>query len=109
LVGERGSLEGVRLRHAGVVPCALAFFSIAHEPRNALARQLGCGLTEEGCVEVDDEGATNVVGVYAAGDVTPGLQLVQVAAAKGTVAGVACARSLRGEGGAPGEWEGRLA
>ena len=33
-------------------------------------------------------------GVYAAGDVTPGIQLIQVAAAKGTIAGVACARSL---------------
>ncbi|MEO6121321.1 MAG: hypothetical protein ABIW46_06025, partial [Acidimicrobiales bacterium] len=37
---------------------------------------------------------------YAAGDVTPGLQLVQVAAAKGTIAGVACAQSLRGTPGA---------
>jgi pyruvate/2-oxoglutarate dehydrogenase complex dihydrolipoamide dehydrogenase (E3) component len=50
---------------------------------------------------VDDQGATSVSGVYAAGDLTPGLQLVQVAAAKGTVAGVACAQSLRGEGGIP--------
>lgn len=38
--------------------------------------------------------ATSVPGVYAAGDVTPGFQLVQVAAAKGTTAGIACAQSL---------------
>ncbi len=109
LIGPRGRLEGVELAHGGVVACQMAFFSIAHEPRNGLARQLGCALTEEDCIEVDGEGATNVAGVYAAGDVCPGLQLVQVAAAKGTVAGVACARSLRGEGGAPGDWEGHLA
>lgn len=107
LLGVRGSLEGVRLRGAGVVPCELAFFSIAHEPRTALAEQLGCRLTEEGCIEVDHEAATSVPGVYAAGDITPGLQLVQVAAAKGATAGVACARSLRGEGGMPDAWEGR--
>lgn len=40
-------------------------------------------------------------GLYAAGDLTPGTQLVQVAAAKGAVAGVSAAQSLRGEPGAP--------
>ena len=108
LVGPRGGLEGVRLATTGLLPCQVAFFSIAHEPANALAQQLGCHLTEEGCVEVDHEGATTVAGVYAAGDVTPGLQLVQVAAAKGTTAGVACAQSLRGEGGVRHGWEGHL-
>jgi len=108
LLGERGNLEGVRLRGAGVVPCELAFFSIAHEPRTGLAVQLGCRLTGEGCIDVDGEAATSVPGVYAAGDITPGLQLVQVAAAKGATAGVACARSLRGEGGRPDAWEGQV-
>jgi thioredoxin reductase len=108
LVGERGRLQGVRLATGDVLECQLAFFSIAHEPVNELARELGCELTTEGCIQVDDEGATTVAGVYAAGDVTPGLQLLQVAAAKGTVAGVACARSLRGEGGIREGWEGHL-
>ena len=108
LVGSRGDLKGVRLAAAGELDCQLAFFSIAHEPVNALARQLGCDLTGEGCIEVDHEGTTSVAGVYAAGDVTPGLQLVQVAAAKGAAAGVACALSLRGEGGNREGWEGPL-
>ena len=109
LLGRRGHLEGVRLRSGATVPCDLAFFSIAHEPRTALAEQLGCRLTDEGCIEVDGEGATSAPGVYAAGDVTPGLQLIQVAAAKGATAGVACGRSLRGEGGMPNWWQGRVA
>lgn len=96
LLGRRGGMEGVRLRGGDVLSCQLAFFSIAHEPRNDLARQLGCRLTAEGCIEVDHQHATSVPGVYAAGDVTPGLQLLQVAAAGGATAGVACARSLRG-------------
>ena len=49
-----------------------------------------------------------MAGVFAAGDATPGLQLIQVAAAKGTTAGVACALSLRGEGGIRPGWEGHL-
>lgn len=97
LLGPRGALEGVRLAAGGVIECQLAFFSIAHRPRTALADQLGCVLTGEGCIEVDLEGATTVPGVYAAGDVTPGLQLVQVAAAKGAIAGVACAQYLQGK------------
>ena len=107
LLGTRGALEGVRLRSGEVLPCQLAFFSIAHEPRTEIAAQLGCHLTPEGCIEVDGSAATSVPGVYAAGDVTPGLQLLQVAAADGAVAGVACARSLRGEGGMPDAWRGQ--
>lgn len=102
LLGRRGDLRGVRLRGGSVLPCQLAFFSIAHQPRTELAVQLGCRLTGEGCIEVDHEGLTTTPGVYAAGDVTPGMQLVQVAAAKGTVAGVSCAQSLQGEPAAPG-------
>ena len=108
LLGSRGRLEGVRLRDTGVVRCDLAFFSIAHEPRTALAEQLGCRLTPEGCIEVDGQCATSVPGVFAAGDVTPGIQLLQVAAAKGATAGVECARSLRGEGDVPDAWRGRV-
>ena len=96
LLGERGELEGVLLRSGGVLPADMAFFNIAHRPITSLAEQLGCALTPEGCIEVDEHGCTSVPGVFAAGDVTPGMQVVQVAAAKGAVAGIACARSLAG-------------
>jgi thioredoxin reductase len=97
LVGERGALEGVRLRSGDLLPCELAFFTIAHEPISGLAAQLGCDRDAEGYVVVDAEARTTVPGVFAAGDLTPGMQLVQVAAAKGAVAGVSCALSLRGQ------------
>jgi thioredoxin reductase len=97
LCGSNGQLESVRLRDGGIIPCAYAFFSIAHHPRTTLAEQLGCELTGEGCISTDHEGRTNVPGVYAAGDVTPGMQYIQVAAADGTQAGTACALSLRDE------------
>lgn len=97
LLGARGDLQGVRLRGGTVLPAQLTFFSIAHEPRNQLAVALGCRVSEEGCVLVDAHGQTTVAGVYGAGDLVPGYQLVQVAAAKGTTAGVGAAESLRGE------------
>jgi thioredoxin reductase len=94
LCGTRGNLSAVRLRSGIELHCEMAFFAIAHHPVTQFARDLGCVTTDEGYVDVDNEACTCVPGVYAAGDVTPGVQLIQVAAAKGTIAGVACARSL---------------
>ena len=97
LVGRRGDLRGARLASGRVLPCSLVFFSVAHEPRTDLAQQLGCALDDEGYVEVNDCGMTTVDGVYAAGDLVPGLQLTSIAAAKGVVAGVGCAQSFFGQ------------
>lgn len=94
LVGARGDLRAVRLRSGVELPSQMAFFSIGHRPRTDLAASLSCELAEADCVAVDGEGRTSVPGVFAAGDLVPGLQLVQVAAGKGAVAGVGCARSL---------------
>jgi thioredoxin reductase len=74
----------------------MAFFSIAHLPNTDFAADLGCARVD-GCVEVDIDGQTSVPGVYAAGDITPGVQLISTAVAKGASAGIACARSLLGE------------
>jgi thioredoxin reductase len=97
LLGQRGQLCGLRLGDGSECACQIAFFSIAHKPRTALAEQLGCELTEHGYVHVDYNGATTVPGVFAAGDLTPGQQLVSVAAANGAAAAVVAAESLRGE------------
>ena len=79
-----------------MLPCSLAFFSVAHQPRVELARSLGCEIDDEGYVVVNDCGMTSVDGVYAAGDLVPGLQLTAIATAKGVVAGVGCAQSFFG-------------
>ena len=100
-LGSRGDLTGVELDGGEVLPASMVLFSLAHEPRVGLATSLGCELDDDGYVAVNSKGRTSVEGVYAAGDVTPGLQLTSVAAASGVVAGVACAHSLFGEQGAP--------
>ena len=101
LLGSRGDLEGLELDGGEVLETSMVLFSVAHEPRVELAESLGCELDDEGYVAVNEKGLTTVDGVYAAGDLTPGLQLVSVAAASGVVAGVACAHSFFGEQGAP--------
>jgi len=101
LVGERGDLRGLELDGGRVLQTSLVLFSVAHAPRVELAVSLGCLLDPEGYVAVDSQGQTSVEGVYAAGDLTPGLQLALVAAASGVVAGVGAAQSLFGHAGAP--------
>jgi thioredoxin reductase len=99
--GSRGDLRGVRLADGRTIPASLLFFSVAHQPRSELATSLGCALDDDGYVCIDSSGRTSVEGVFAAGDLVPGLQLVQVAAAQGAAAGVAAALSLYGEAGSP--------
>lgn len=101
LLGPPGELRGVRLAGGDVLEAQLLFFSIAHRPRLELARQLGCETAEPEYLRVDRDGRTSVDGCYAAGDITPGFQLVPVAVGEGAAAGVACAISLQGEDGAP--------
>jgi thioredoxin reductase len=93
---EDGEMKAVRLGSGRELTAQRAFFSIAHHPRNELAAQFGCVIDGSGYVEVGPHGETTIEGVYAAGDVTPGEQLVQAAASEGAIAGIACAMSLRG-------------
>ena len=101
-VGGRGNLQGIRLRNGEVIECDFAFFTIEHHPGAGFAEELGCEITGEDCVAVDSAGATSVAGVYAAGDITPGIQLIQMAASEGATAGIECAQSFFGEPTAPG-------
>jgi thioredoxin reductase len=101
LVGDRGALRCLRLADGTELSASMLFFSIGHHPTLELADALGCARTDEGVLAVDEHGRTSVPGVYAAGDITPGMQLVAVAVGKGTVAGVAAALSLQGEHTAP--------
>jgi thioredoxin reductase len=96
LVGAPGDLAGVRLEDGTCVPGTSVFFSYAHRPAHDLAVGLGCELDDDGRLVVNGFQLTSVDGVYAAGDLTPGLQLVVIAMGQGVSAGVACATSLRG-------------
>ena len=100
-VGARGDLEGIRLENGEVIGCDFAFFTIEHHPGASFAEELGCAITGEDCVAIDSACATSVPGVYAAGDLTPGIQLIQMAASQGATAGIECAQSFFGETTAP--------
>jgi thioredoxin reductase len=93
---DGGRMTGATVESGRLIPATRAFFSIKHVPSTELAQEIGCRIDDMGYVEVGPHGETSVPDVYAAGDLTPGEQLVQTAAAEGAVAGIACAMSLRG-------------
>ncbi len=60
-----------------------------------LAEQLGCDLTGDGTIAVDDHGRTSADHVYAVGDVTPGHNQIPVAMGEGAKAGLDIYYDLR--------------
>ena len=60
-----------------------------------LAESLGVELNDDGSIAVDDHGRTNVDGVYAVGDVTPGHNQIPVAMGEGARCGIGNHYDLR--------------
>ena len=60
-----------------------------------LAADLGCTLTDQGAIDVDDRRETSVEGVYAVGDVTHGQNQTPIAIGDGAYAGIALHKDLR--------------
>ena len=71
------------------------FVCIGLEPNNDLAKQIEVGLDEWGYIDVNYHMATNVPGVYAAGDITGNLKQMVVAAAQGSIATYNVGKYLR--------------
>lgn len=63
------------------------FARVDFRQHSDIAEQLGCELTEQGFVQIDEFQKTTVPGVFAAGDNTTMFRAVAVATAAGTKAG----------------------
>ena len=64
------------------------FVAIGDDPSNDLAKELGIALDEDGYIITDKNQATNVEGVYSAGDITGGVKQWIVACGEGAVAAI---------------------
>jgi thioredoxin reductase len=97
LEGQDDRLSAVVLEDGRSIPCRGLFFSIGHKPRNELARGLGCEITDEGYVVVNEKYETTVPGVYAAGDITTLEEAVADAVGEGLIAATNISLSLHEE------------
>jgi thioredoxin reductase len=95
LEGTADKLERIRFRDGSEIERTAVFFSPGQHQRSPLAQQLGCEFCEaDGCIQCGENAATNVPGVYAAGNATRGVQLIIAAAAEGMQAAFAINTAL---------------
>lgn len=89
LSGEGARLEAVVVggrRHA----CEALFFWPRQRCRSDLASSLGCEVDDKECaIPCSPGGATQIAGLFAAGNVSPGMQMVTLATAEGVRAAAA--------------------
>ena len=64
------------------------FVAIGEDPSNDLAKELGVELDDAGYIITDKSQATNVDGIYSAGDITGGVKQWVVACGEGAVAAI---------------------
>ena len=87
-------VSGLRTEDGTVTPAQGLFVALGTAGSVDLARKIGAA-TDNNRIVVDGEMATNVPGLYAAGDCTGGLLQVVKAAYEGAVAGLAAAKYVR--------------
>jgi thioredoxin reductase len=95
LEGNGDKLEGIRFTDDDFLPRSALFFSPGQYQRSPLAEQLGCEFCEgNNFIQCGEDTATNIPGVYAAGNASRGVQLVMAAAAEGMQAAFAINSAL---------------
>ncbi len=93
ITGE-GMVSGIRVEDVNTgkktdISVDGVFVSIGNEPASGLARKAGVALDERGYAIVDAKMATNVPGVFAAGDITGGVLQIATAVGDGCRAALA--------------------
>ena len=94
LEGKDGHLERIVFENGTTLPRSALFLRTFPRQHSDLAEKLGCDFTSFGLVQVDAQGKTSVPGVYAAGDLALRVHQVVVAAADGSIAGMAINHDL---------------
>ena len=94
LEGREGKLERIVFDEGPPLLRLALFICVGQHQRSDLARNLGCRFNSKGAVETGTCEATNVPGLYVAGDSSKDAQFVVVAAAEGAEAGMAINKAL---------------
>ena len=94
LEGRDGRLQRIVFQEGEPLEREALFVCASQHQRSGLARKLGCRFTQKGAVDTGTCEATDVPGLYVAGDSSKEAQFVIVAAAEGTEAGMAINKAL---------------
>lgn len=85
---ESVSLKNVETGQRSQMDVDGIFIAIGYDPKTKVAKEAGVQLDDYGYIQIDEKQATNLSGVYAAGDCTGGLKQVSTAVGEGSVAAV---------------------
>jgi thioredoxin reductase len=94
LEGKRGQLTGIVFADGETLARRVLFFGAGQRQSCDLASKLGCAFTRKGAVRTGKYEATNIPGLYVAGDASRLVQLAIVAAAEGAQAAFAINTAL---------------
>lgn len=97
LDGKRGRLQAIVFTDGERLPREALFFDTPSKGQSTLAESLGCQFDRHGGIVCGDYEATNVPGVFAAGNIIRDVQLSIVAAAEGARAAFGINRELTRE------------
>ena len=97
LEGTGGELQRIVFADGSMIERRGMFFSTGQRQASDLAKKMGCQFTEQGCVATGEYEATDVPGLYVAGDASRMVQFVIVAASEGAQAAVAINKELMKE------------
>jgi thioredoxin reductase len=95
LEGAGGRLRCIVFTTGAPLEREALIFSTGQRQRSGLAEKLGCEFNDKGTVRTNIREATNVPGLYVAGDASKDVQFVIVAAAEGAKAAVAINKALQ--------------
>jgi thioredoxin reductase len=97
LAGTSGRLEAIEFENGSSLPRAALFFDTRCSGQSQLAESLGCRFNRRGGIRCGRYEATDVPGVFVAGNIIKDVQLSIVAAAEGARAAFGINRSLTRE------------
>jgi thioredoxin reductase len=97
VASTEGRLQRLLFDDGASVACDALFFCAECRQRSPLPEALGCAFDDEGAVRCEGLAATNVPGLFVAGNVRGGVHLAIVAAAEGAEAAIAINRFLLGQ------------
>lgn len=84
---QNGYLEHVILKDGGKLKLDVMYASIPFTQHSNIPVSLGCELTEQGYIQVDDFQKTTEAGIYACGDNASGMRSIAHAVSAGNLAG----------------------
>ncbi len=94
LLHTSGQLTGLRLADGRTQPLPVLYARLPAHQASLLPQQLGCEVTEQQLVRIDEGHRTTVPGVYAAGDCCSALPQLALAIAAGNLAGANLSKEL---------------